>query len=98
MVWGTFEDPLEELDFKLTCLKNKRAIRKDELLKVYKVKETAVPQPTKTPVVEPPPKRQRKADAKGKGKGKADGKQSAAKAAAAKTVKAAEKEVAKKAK
>ena len=90
MVWGTFEDPLEELDFKLTCLKNKRALKKDEILKVHKATTPVEPPSTKT-VVEPPSKRQRKADAKGKGKGKTDGKESAAKVAAAKTVKAAEK-------
>ena len=95
MVWGTFEDPLEELDFKLTCLKNKRALKKDEILKVHKATIPVEPPSTKT-VVEPPAKRQRKADAKGKGKGKADGKESAAKVAAAKTVKAAVKAAAKK--
>ena len=96
MTWGGFEDPLEEQDFKLTFLKNRRALKKDEILKVFKSPPPAAEaQPTKTVIVEPAPKRQRKGGDTGKGKGKS-AKATPVATAAARAVKAAEKADAKK--
>jgi hypothetical protein len=70
MVWDVWEDPLEEDDFKITCLKNKRAVKKHELLTVFKVAPPTVEKPTKTEIVEPPPKRKRGAAGASDGSGK----------------------------
>jgi hypothetical protein len=59
MVWDTWSDPLVESELEITCLKNKRAVKKHELLKVFKVPVPKAEKPTKTVITGPPPKRAR---------------------------------------
>jgi len=59
MVWDTWSDPLVESELEITCLKNKRAVKKDELLKVFKVPVPKAEKHTKTVITGPPPKRAR---------------------------------------
>ena len=59
MVWDTWSDPLMESELEITCLKNKRAVKKNELLKVFKVPVPKAEKHTQTVITGPPPKRAR---------------------------------------
>ena len=56
MVWDKWSDPLMESELEITCLKNKRAVKKNELLKVFKVPVPKAEKHTKTVLTGPPPK------------------------------------------
>ena len=60
MVWDTWSDPLVESELEITCLKNKRAVKKNELLKVFKAPIPKAEKHTKTVIKEPRFKRARK--------------------------------------
>jgi hypothetical protein len=59
MVWDTWSDPLVESELEITCIKNKRAVKKNELLKVFKVPVPKAEKHTKPVIKESPSTRAR---------------------------------------
>ena len=59
MIWDKWSNPLMDSELEITCLKNKRAVKKNELLEVFKVPVIKAGKRTKTVIMGPPPKRAR---------------------------------------